>query len=118
MPYFRYCQQSYVPAMNQTINNPVTGDEPIPDNESLHRDCLIAVVTNDADLKRFSEQRWYRIPERAIGRSLKVDSFDQFRKLALYQTSLVSNGLPSSIELWGEIDEVLRMSRREILPEE
>jgi hypothetical protein len=90
----------------------------MPADTSVHRECLVAVVTSDVDLKRFAEQRWYRIPERAIGRSLKVESFDEFQKLALYQTSLVSNGLPSSIELWGEIDDVLRMPRREILPDE
>lgn len=37
--------------------------------------------------------------------------------LALYQTTGIRNGLPSAVELWGEIREVARVSRREIIPE-
>jgi hypothetical protein len=84
---------------------------------SIRRDCLVAVVTNDADLARFTDERWYRIPDRALGRSLSADAFEESNILALYQTTGIRNGLPSAVELWGEIDEVVRMYRREIFPD-
>jgi hypothetical protein len=86
--------------------------------DQLPRDCLVAVVTSDDDLRHFTEERWYRIPERAIGRSLKSDALDGLTKLALYQTSTITSGLPSAIELWGEVDDLLRLPRKEFLPEE
>lgn len=82
------------------------------------RDCLVAVVNNDLDLHRFSEGHWYRIPERAIGRSLRIEALADTTTLALYQTVSISNGMQSAIELWGEITERVLLSRREILPEE
>ena len=86
--------------------------------QSEQRDCLIGVVNNDTDMQRFRDERWYRIPARAMGRSLSRESLDESRILALYQTSTVHSGLPGTIELWGEIDEVQQLSRRQIVPDE
>jgi hypothetical protein len=87
-------------------------------SQSEQRDCLIAVINNDTDMQRFRDERWYRIPARAIGRSLRKESLDESRILALYQTSTVQSGLPGTIELWGEIEEVQQLSRRQIVPDE
>ena len=82
------------------------------------RDCLVAVVTCDADLRRFIDEKWYRIPARAVGRSVAAETLREVRALALYQTSTITAGLPSAIELWGEIEEVRECTRREIIPSE
>lgn len=82
------------------------------------RDTLVAVVTNDTDLQRFAEEGWYRIPARAVGRTLAADALQQTSTLALYQTGAITAGLPSAIELWGEVTEVLPKLRRELLPNE
>lgn len=82
------------------------------------RDTLIAVVTNDADLRRFAEEGWYRIPARAIGRTLAADALPQLSAIALYQTGAITGGLPSAIELWGEVTEITSQLRRQILPNE
>ena len=82
------------------------------------RDCLVAVVNNDADLHRFSRERWYRIPARSVGRSLAGEAIEESRILAIYQTAGVNAGLPGAIELWGEIEERLLLPRRAIVPEE
>jgi hypothetical protein len=87
-------------------------------SQSEERDCLIAVVNNDADMHRFRNERWYRIPARAIGRSLGKESLDESRILALYQTSTIQSGVPGTIELWGEIEDVQQLSRRQIVPDE
>lgn len=82
------------------------------------RDTLVAVVTNDTDLQRFAEEGWYRIPARAVGRTLAADALQQTSTLALYQTGAITAGLPSAIELWGEVAQVLPKLRRELLPNE
>jgi hypothetical protein len=89
-----------------------------PLSQSEERDCLIAVVNSDDDIARFLNDRWYRIPMRAIGRSIGKGALDESRILALYQTSTIHSGLPSAIELWGEIDDIRQLRRREIIPEE
>lgn len=86
--------------------------------DEKNRDCLVAVVNNDADLHRFIDERWYRIPARAIGRSLGVGAIEESNILALYQTAGVNAGLPGAIEMWGEIEERLLLPRRAIVPEE
>lgn len=88
------------------------GPDPSP------RDCLVAVVNNDLDLERFTRDRWYRIPERALGRSLRRESLREISALALYQTAGISAGLPGAIELWGEVEDISTLTRRELLPEE
>lgn len=85
---------------------------------STARDCLVAVITSDADLQRLREEGWYRIPERAFGRQLARDALDEASALALYQTASVRDGLPSAIELWGEIDELRTLARRDLIPDE
>ncbi len=82
------------------------------------RDCLVGVVADDADLHRFRDEKWYRIPDRALGRSLGRDALHELRTLAIYQSGGVTDGLPGSIELWGEIAAIETMRRRELLPEE
>lgn len=82
------------------------------------RDCLVAVVNNDRDLHCFTDERWYRIPVRAIGRSLTEQALREARWLALYQTAGVRDGLGGAIELWGEIEERALMRRRDLLPSE
>lgn len=89
-----------------------TGTEPPP------RDCLVAVVNNDRDLERFARDRWYRIPGRAVGRSISARALEESRFLALYQTASIVGGLRGAVELYGEIAEVLWRTRREIIPDE
>lgn len=86
--------------------------------EQPFRDTLIAVVTNDVDLQRFAQHGWYRIPARAIGRTLAADTLPQLTTIALYQTGAITTGLPSAIELWGEITNITLQLRRHILPNE
>src|SRR5205814_6600954 len=76
------------------------------------RDCLVGVVTSDADLEKFSAEHAYRVPARAIGSALSADALEQSKVLALYQTSSIRNGIRSEIELWGEIDEIATRTRR------
>ncbi len=82
------------------------------------RDTLIAVVTDDADLLRFRDEHWYRLPDRALGRSLGKNVLREVGNLALYQTGGITEGLPGSIEFWGEVAGIDSMSRGELLPEE
>jgi hypothetical protein len=82
------------------------------------RDCLVAVVNNDLDLKRFSEEHWYRIPKRAVGRTVGAGALAEANVLALYQTASIGAGLPGAIELWGEVAERLVTPRRVLLPDE
>lgn len=84
----------------------------------MERDCLVAVLNNDADLHRCSAGRLYRIPDRIIGRGISREALAEARALAFYQTAAIHNGLPGAIELWGEIEERLLLPRREIIPEE
>ncbi len=82
------------------------------------RDTLVAVVTNDLDLRRFAEDGWYRIPARAVGRTIAADTLPQLTTIALYQTGAITAGLASAIELWGQITEITPQLRRQILPNE
>jgi hypothetical protein len=85
---------------------------------TLQRDCLVAVVTNDADLARFATERWYRIPARAIGRTLAADALTDLRHIALYQTCSVTAGLPGAVELHGAVSSITTEVRRALLPDE
>lgn len=88
------------------------------DHQQIARDCLVAVSSKDDDLRRFSMERWYRIPGRAIGRQLAREALMEATTLALYQTAAIRDGLPGAIELWGEIEDRLVLPRRDIIPEE
>ncbi|MEO5929016.1 MAG: hypothetical protein ABIR47_03700 [Candidatus Kapaibacterium sp.] len=88
------------------------------DSERIDRDCLIGVVNNDIDLRRYADERWYRIPARAVGRSLKREAIEGSGVLALYQGAGIRDGLPSAIELWGEIEGIDVRPRRSIIPDE
>ncbi|MCB0710896.1 MAG: hypothetical protein KDD67_01050 [Ignavibacteriae bacterium] len=85
---------------------------------STRRDTLIAVVTTDADLQRFRDERWYRLPDRVLGRSLGKSTLTEVEHLAIYQTNNITDGVPGSIELYGKLLQVESMPRRELLPEE
>lgn len=87
-------------------------------SKRIRRDCLVAVVNNDRDLERFSNERWYRIPANALGRRLGRNALEESEYLALYQTAAVENGLPGAIELWGRVQRRDLVPRREIIPEE
>lgn len=82
------------------------------------RDCLVAVVTNDDDLRRFRDEGWYRLPRRALGRQIAGDALDEITAVAIYQTERITDGIAGSIELWGEIDGIDMMTRGEMIPTE
>lgn len=81
-------------------------------------DTLVAVVTNDLDLRRFLNDHIYRIPERSVGRTLAGDALESARTLAVYQSSRITEGLPSAIEWWADIERIESVRRREIFPDE
>lgn len=82
------------------------------------RDCLVAVVTTDLDLARFTDQQWYRIPRRVLGHVLSSDALAETRWLALYQTGGVTSGMSGAIELIARVESVDFCLRSEIIPEE
>lgn len=82
------------------------------------RDCLVAVLRNDADLHRVIDERWYRIPDRVRGHQIAHDALDETSALAFYQTASIRTGLPGAIEVWGEIEERRVLPRRQIIPDE
>ena len=53
------------------------------DPYSLKRTVLVAVVNNQADLRRAASEGWYRIPQRRAPRRVGADY------LAFYQTGRV-----------------------------
>lgn len=85
---------------------------------TLHRDCLVAVVTTDADLTRFVDEHWYRIPCRALGHVLSADALAEVRHLALYQTGSITAGLPCAIELHAAVTGISVEPRAQIIPGE
>ena len=102
----RYHHHYIVTAMNHSRNG------------ERKRDVLVAVVREDVDLERFRNERWYRIPARALGHALSAETLGDATTLALYQTTSIAAGMPGTIELWGEIECVERRTRREIIPSE
>jgi hypothetical protein len=85
---------------------------------TFHRDCLVAVVSTDADLARFTDELWYRIPARSLGRALSADALTELRHIALYQTGAITAGLPGTIEVHGAISSIDVELRRAIIPSE
>ncbi len=90
----------------------------VRNQKSERPDTLVAVVTNDLDLRRFLDDQIYRIPERSIGRTLARDALESLDTLALYQSSRITEGLPSAIEWWAEVERIESVRRGEIFPEE
>ena len=86
--------------------------------KAVTADALVAVVTSDRDLRRFLDDRIYRIPDRIIGRALARDALESLGTLALYQSSRITEGLPSAIEWWASVERIESLRRREILPDE
>ncbi|HVK36915.1 MAG TPA: hypothetical protein VNA88_00155 [Candidatus Kapabacteria bacterium] len=85
---------------------------------TIHRDCLVAVVSSDADLARFTDELWYRIPARALGRAISADALDELRHIALYQTGTITAGLPGTVEVHGAIASITVEPRRAVIPSE
>ena len=92
--------------------------EPLSSAGYPARDCLVAAVNRDVDLRRFRDEAWYRIPDRALGRSVANTVLEDSNTLALYQTGRISDGLPGAIEIWGEIANVETLPRRDLIPDE
>lgn len=92
--------------------------EPLSGADYPVRDCLVAAVNRDADLRRFREEAWYRIPDRALGRSVARTVLEDVRTLALYQTGGIRDGLPGAIEMWGDVADVETLPRRTLIPDE
>ena len=84
----------------------------------VRRDTLVSVVATDADLSRFRDEGWYRLPDRVLGRSLGRNVLEEIEYLAIYQTGGITDGLPGSIELFGEVESVESLLRRDLLPGE
>ncbi len=82
------------------------------------RDCLVGVVSTDADLARFLQERWYRIPERTLGRALARDALDSASLIAIYQSGSLGTGLPGAIEWFADIERVERVRRRDLIVDE
>ena len=91
---------------------------PIDSMKSQPRDTLVAVVTSNADLAFFRDEGWYRLPDRVLGRLLNRSVLEEITTLALYQTGAVTDGMPSGIELWGEVTRIDSIYRRELFPTE
>jgi hypothetical protein len=87
-------------------------------SNALVRNCLIGIVTTDQNLHEFLDHGHYRIPARAIGRSLAARALEETELLALYQTQRLADGLSGAIEIYGEITERRVATRREIIPSE
>lgn len=81
-------------------------------------DTLVAVLAGDQDRHYFLKEHAYRIPDRALGRSLARDALEGTKYLALYQSSGVTEGLPGAIEWWGKVARIESLRRHEIIPNE
>ncbi|HXF63096.1 MAG TPA: hypothetical protein VNK95_15835 [Caldilineaceae bacterium] len=84
-----------------------------PDAEARRRTVLVAVVNNDADLRRAASGGWYRIPQRSAPQRIGADY------LALYQTGAFE-GAPEAqtITYYAATRRYRLMTRRELIPEE
>lgn len=83
------------------------------DPYSLRRTVLVAVVNNEADLRRAASEGWYRIPQRRAPRRIGADY------LAFYQTgAFKKDGEARTISYYAAIRRYQLLSRAEMLPEE
>ena len=83
------------------------------DPYELRRTVLVAVVNNEADLRRAASEGWYRIPQRRAPRRVGADY------LAFYQTGAFgSRSEARTISYYAAIRRYQLLSRAELLPEE
>ncbi len=83
------------------------------DPYNLRRTVLVAVVNNQADLRRAASEGWYRIPQRRAPRRIGADY------LAFYQTGAFrSESEAHTISYYAAIRRYQLLSRAELLPDE
>ena len=83
------------------------------DPYNLRRTVLVAVVNNEADLRRAGSEGWYRIPQRRAPRRIGADY------LAFYQTSAFeSSSEARTISYYAAIRRYQLLSRADLLPDE
>jgi len=84
----------------------------------IERDTLVAVVNSDTDLERFTTERWYRLPDRSLGKTVSASLLEETSTLALYHTQSITHGLPGAVQFFGTIHHVESMPRRDLIPDE
>lgn len=83
------------------------------DPYNQRRTVLVAVVNNQADLRRAASEGWYRIPQRRAPRRIGADY------LAFYQTGVFKNEAEaSSISYYAAIRRYQLLARADLLPDE
>ena len=83
------------------------------DPYSLKRTVLVAVVNNQADLRRAASEGWYRIPQRRAPRRVGADY------LAFYQTGAFgSEAEARTVSYYAAVRRYQLLSRAELLPDE
>lgn len=84
-----------------------------PDAEDRRRTVLVAVLNNEADLRRAAADGWYRIPQRKAPKRIGADY------LAFYQTGAFSaHEEAQSITYYAATRRYRLLTRRELLPDE
>ena len=87
--------------------------EEYTDPYNLKRTVLVAVVNNQADLRRAASEGWYRVPQRRAPRRVGADY------LAFYQTGAFGNETEArTISYYAAIRRYQLLSRAELLPDE
>ena len=83
------------------------------DPYDLRRTVLVAVVNNQADLRRAASEGWYRIPQRRAPRRIGADY------LAFYQTGAFKGESEArAISYYAAIRRYQLLSRTDLLPDE
>ena len=83
------------------------------DPYNLRRTVLVAVVNNQADLRRAGSEGWYRIPQRRAPRRIGADY------LAFYQTGAFKDDSEArTISYYAAIRRYQLLSRADLLPDE
>jgi len=85
---------------------------------TIRRDCLVVYIASDAELQRVLQEGYYRIPQRAVGQSIRADSLDEADMVALYQGGGVAGGLTGAIEYVAPIKRREVVRRRDLIPDE
>lgn len=87
--------------------------EEYTDPYQLRRTVLVAVVNNQADLRRAAAEGWYRIPQRRAPRRIGADY------LAFYQTgAFKSESEARTISYYAAIRRYQLLSRADLMPDE
>lgn len=87
--------------------------EEYTDPYALRRTVLVAVVNNEADLRRAASEGWYRIPQRRAPRRVGADY------LAFYQTGAFGSRTEArTISYYAAIRHYQLLARAELLPED